>query len=656
MNKFEPFDPLEAKHIVSSDVATRSVKREILNILASYVGWFDPFAETIQNALDSIEERAESEDSSYIPSIFITIDIQNQMLFVTDNGVGLDEQKYKSFLAPDFSFKSGKTRGHKGVGATYLAYGFNFMQVCTKTPDFSAVGKLVDARKWILDESPSGNPEVRYDETGAIDDKFKEIDKGVSICLKFDKYTHPKDLGWLKVDNASAWMQILSVKTGLGAFRENKDIRVELTVFSRSGEITSDSITGINYLWPHTVVRKSASIREIESKRSELFDKGKDPYRLPSYLNDLDMVYEYWGTEDLISLAGIDPDSEEMEVCIKFSPSVYFAYTYTTKVWDKFNQNLNVRSNYKILQGGIQLAANNMPQGEVIQIPLKRYIGRQHQVHAVFHFDNCSADLGRKGFQSEIVEFSKEVSRKLIEGALQRVTSALKSNTGVAPDLLREKKVEDWKDEMMRYENENPLTLISEHFFLPLKTISITSQPTREQDVIALFNQLIAGGVIRGVRIMSTNERFTYDGLYRIIIAEPLENHIYNNEINPLGVLRENTDQLRDKPFISGPKILEYKYSLDGLIENIHDGSKNSNDIGLVVVWETGESYKGNYKITSMLDQNNISLRQYHGLTHVMTNVTTGQREMDLIVLKEMIDFLNDPISTQRDQVEKYED
>ncbi|WP_028612291.1 ATP-binding protein [Paenibacillus harenae] len=154
MNKFESFDPLHAKQAATSDVATRSLKREISNILNSYVGWYDPFAELIQNSLDSIEERALQEKNSYAPSIWITVNIKDNFLIVTDNGVGLDEQKFKSFLAPDFSFKSGKTRGHKGVGATYLAYGFNFMQVCSKAEDFTAVGKMVDARKWLGDENP----------------------------------------------------------------------------------------------------------------------------------------------------------------------------------------------------------------------------------------------------------------------------------------------------------------------------------------------------------------------------------------------------------------------------------------------------------------------------------------------------------------------
>jgi hypothetical protein len=53
----DKFDPLSAKYAGNDEVVIKSLKREIKNILSSYVGWFDSFCEMIQNALDSVEER-----------------------------------------------------------------------------------------------------------------------------------------------------------------------------------------------------------------------------------------------------------------------------------------------------------------------------------------------------------------------------------------------------------------------------------------------------------------------------------------------------------------------------------------------------------------------------------------------------------------------
>ena len=142
--------------------------------------------------------------------------------------------------------------------------------------------------------------------------------------------------------------------------------------------------------------------------------------------------------------------------------------------------------------------------------------------------------------------------------------------------------------------------------------------------------------------------------MYRIVFEKPNELHIYNRSSNPLGVLEE---YVKEHPeFTSKPKILEYKYTLDALIEDLENGDKNSNDISLVVVWDTGEDFRGNYHITSLLDEDNLSERQYHGVTHVVTNTTTGQREMDLIVIKELIEHLNNPDTSTIFQKKKYED
>jgi len=113
--------------------------------------------------------------------------------------------------------------------------------------------------------------------------------------------------------------------------------------------------------------------------------------------------------------------------------------------------------------------------------------------------------------------------------------------------------------------------------------------------------------------------------------------HIYEPKLNPIGVLEENIenfDSNNQLPFRSEPKVLEYKFSLDGLIENIETGIKNSKNINLVVVWETGEEWKKNYRIFTTLHEDCLEYRKYHGVTHIMRNLDTHEEAMDLIVLK----------------------
>jgi hypothetical protein len=46
------WDPL--KYSLSEEIVGAVTKRQIKNILKSYTGWYDPFSEMLQNALDAI--------------------------------------------------------------------------------------------------------------------------------------------------------------------------------------------------------------------------------------------------------------------------------------------------------------------------------------------------------------------------------------------------------------------------------------------------------------------------------------------------------------------------------------------------------------------------------------------------------------------------
>lgn len=241
------------------------------------MGWYDPVCELIQNSLDAVEARSSLEVSSgslasYTPKINIIIDLDENNLTVSDIGIGLDKERFEQFLAPNFSFKSGKTRGHKGVGATYVAYGFNFMRISTKVPDFQASGRIVSARKWIKNVTAGANPKVEPISTPDIDPEFHTFDRGVSINVRFDDATHPKKLNWLKTDTAEQWYKIHLIKTGLGSVSSDS-IVITTVVVKSNGTTTTHESKGTGYLWLYHSAGKSASIREVADDRKKTFAK-----------------------------------------------------------------------------------------------------------------------------------------------------------------------------------------------------------------------------------------------------------------------------------------------------------------------------------------------------------------------------------------------
>jgi hypothetical protein len=129
--------------------------------------------------------------------------------------------------------------------------------------------------------------------------------------------------------------------------------------------------------------------------------------------------------------------------------------------------------------------------------------------------------------------------------------------------------------------------------------------------------------------------------------------YVRDEETNPLGVQQDVAEALGGK--ITDPRVLEYKFSLDGLVEDFDSQDKNIKDIDLCVAWTTGAMYEERYGITSLLLPENSDQRQYHGVTHILSDLETGAKYCDLIILEELISYLNDPVFEVDRQRQKYD-
>ena len=74
----------------------------------------------------------------------------------------MSEEELKYCLRPSVSFKrQADLRGHKGVGATFLAYGFSFIKLQSRREGSALAVILRQGRQWAEDTS------------GTIDRRFK---------------------------------------------------------------------------------------------------------------------------------------------------------------------------------------------------------------------------------------------------------------------------------------------------------------------------------------------------------------------------------------------------------------------------------------------------------------------------------------------------
>ncbi|OKA18174.1 ATP-binding protein [Pseudomonas versuta] len=635
--KLESWDPLTSGQDVDAEILFAAKKREIKNILKSYVGMYDSFSELIQNAMDAVDRRAtELEEPDYTPKLWLTINLEENSFSITDNGIGFNEKEFKAFLAPNISFKNGgQTRGNKGVGATYIGYGFDYLQFGTKVPGHTFHGELLKGRDWVEDfHGIVTRPMVTSSEIA--DPAFAEISRGSTFKIKFGgNSTRPKDLSWYSATTAEQWLYLLLIKTPLGAITfasESSKIKFQLKVVNKQGAISTLSEQSCSYIYPHLKLSASVNLKDVLTIQKKLQTQGKDSSDLPMKYLKANGIYEFFSTEDLLSL--LSPNDKFDTLISQYQISAYGYFAYSTSIWDQFNDELaKLRKLYRVLKGGLQLANNQMIQGDLITIPLTSNIGHQNQCHVIVHFVDADPDLGRKGFQPELKEAAEQISVEIVK-RFQKWRRLLRTDTGAKNDITREGSLHDWVRAQEAHEIERPLSLTNKNFFAPTNEISITSEPVSEQDVIVLFNQLVAGGVIRGIKLLATSQTQQYDGVFKFIIRDPLSNHEYDKENNPLGV-----QQLQyNKEYTSPPKILEYKFNIDALIREFESEYKSEKEIHLAIAWELGSECQRNYDVVSLLDLDNLHLRDYHGITHILNSATT---KFYVIALKELIDYLN---------------
>lgn len=236
------WDPLLSGRSADSEIITAAQKREIKNILKSYVGMYDSFSELIQNAMDAVDKRANNiVEKKYTRKIWLTINLSENSFSITDNGIGFNQKEFESFWAPNISFKDdGKTRGNKGVGATYIGYGFDYIQFGTKGNGHEFVGELVGGRDWVEDyKGIKTRPVVVASDSKTPD--FEKIDRGSMFKINFGgTHTRPKDLSWYSATQPEQWLYLLLIKTPLGSIDymdgDNSEIKFDLKVIKNSGE------------------------------------------------------------------------------------------------------------------------------------------------------------------------------------------------------------------------------------------------------------------------------------------------------------------------------------------------------------------------------------------------------------------------------------
>jgi hypothetical protein len=646
------FDPLEDAHSAAPEmeaVMADATKRVVVNILKSYTGHFDVFSELIQNALDAVEKRYRNEGSGFRPRVYITLDMKNSRLSVTDNGVGMTLPEFKFCFRPNVSFKKDQNlRGQKGVGATFIAYGFSHVTLQTKVDDFQIAATLAQGRAWAedatgqvlrprLEEVSFGIPELSGERRGT----------SVEVWIGHHPAERPKLLSWWGARTPDQWYDLLRSKTPLGQVHLHTaefHPSVQITVIDPTGELLRKDYNNPEYYYPHDMplVQKVQSLNDIQVAERTI--EGSAPLvfqKMKSEFKRLQCVYEVWDHNQILSgesLLGSEFSEEERYFIERHKVAVYGCFLHSAKLWNRLSQEVGLRTGFRLLSSGVHLASDRMIQGEPLIIPLSRTQGYASNAHVIVHFTDGSPDLGRKTFQPELTDLAERLSTRAVaaflkyRAYLERDTGATDGNLG--SDLW------DWKVQQVERSKKNPLNLVIDN-----RKIPIVSEPQQEQDVVALFHEMLVGRVIRGIDILCTNSHERYDSLFYADYRNP---DMEYGDKNPLGV----SSGLIGKT--SAPSVLEYKYDLMSLIEDIEKEEKRASDIDLAVCWDVDREELGSYILKPLLIYDEGATRNYFGATHKVFVETESEVKFEVIILKHLVGFLQNPEDEKARQVARF--
>ncbi len=514
-------------------------RREAANVVTSYLRASDFLAEALQNATDAIDIRT-ADDESAPRRILISFDRAQRRFSVTDTGIGMSRSDLEIVLTPNVTLKagrmarstSGRSRGHKGVGLSFLALGSNYLQIQTCDGDHRYDVVVTNGNRWLESEDESFPKPVARGSRNHADryldsDRYTVVTVGDINSADFDLDLFDLELGPLE------WL--LRTKTAVGntapLWREpfnaplppGEDIDVGLLYTDDHGTALDERKVPYRYATPEeyvdaAVVVDYTDLAEFDAAEvEERLKGGAFRYRLEHTSASGRPLSLY-----LFSMA-----AAEVEVYADLARADKKANTYAPEEWQ-----------------GFWVATRDMPV-DISFSPLHVQPRTwERRIFALLQDDGLTLDLGRKSLVGRTVRMYRDVVKAAWRDVSRYVGQVhASSQVSKADDAILRARVAEAK----RLDN-----IVADVPYL--------KEPTRWVGVLALFHELLGkGGVLPKLRTLQHGV-FTDDRDALVYVGDP-------NGAAPLHVLYGHT-------------LTDIFASLTRL-----DGAEKP---GLAVVWDLG--------------------------------------------------------------------
>lgn len=657
--ELDEFDPLTYQE---GERAEASTKRRLEHIIEDYNDSIDILAEPVQNAMDAIvraeksglygddedvsssDEDEDESDNDASAEVTIEIDTDEGVIAVRDNGRGFPLEELQEFIAPEATNKrdlydSGTVRGHKGVGLTFLAYGFNHFEVESKTPGEDPYRVVLEGgRQWVESESvdsddrPKAEPELL--DSGALE-------RGTRVKIKTDDSTRPSNLSHV-FNTAEMMKTILETQTAAGVVPPHDDSHppVDITLNYISDGDQEEVDISDRYRYPHERLNEDLEDGQAPLRTVEVSTDDSDDEVPPEERNANHGVYSFFEADDIASRIDDDhtgeylTEPEEIRDYIReHELQVYVLYTYSTEYRDELKDRWGIVGNWTFHSPGIRIASDGMISLWHENANLTYSGGRGERLWFIYHFaSDVAPDSGRNDFPNETKDVIHGTKQFLHKDVVKSGDQYLRAAPPRSPR----------DSELQKTPMERAMALedISVDTIEGLGSLPHRKEPNEEQDVVGIFNQLLGLGLLDCYKPSYFTGIGDFDGFVRY---------------NPDDVPQELHEVFPGSSSITGQQTaitLEFKRNGVDIIEHIVNNTKEWQDMDLLVCWELEEgsdeeddesdetsevSRELSGKTVTFRAPTSSEDRLYAGVTHIGTMSSAGEVPLRTIVLKDLI-------------------
>ena len=604
--------------LFTHDYRKWSTKKHARNLIQV---WFEILAEKLGQGVDVVSSAFDSVGRTYTGVISIERVMNSRKIIVKDNGTGMSFNKLRDSLKRGVTFKGSASEiGELGNGLTYMVAACdNFkMHVCDGSEE--SVVQIVGMHEWIQDaDGAKGFPEPMSDphRIGPSSDCFTEASMESMRRIESD-YPDIFD----STVNTNRLIHLLRTKTAVGqiydlvcypvfdGFRSN-GINVVLT----------DDFSGM---------RSTTQIPFSFGGPADVMGQTSAPTQKPLALLSLKSAKSMIKRKQDIGGHALQGRG------IYISPTgrtLYHASFAINRQWYKeaslaaglCNNPSGTTKNLGTydVTSGIELAVKGMPTAVRISPPVTGFQGYWGNFHVIILDNMLHFDEGRKTPVGGRTRLYQDCAEKVLFGEI--TTGVLKRaiKDAVIPLNLTQMSNERQSFIQGRVSGRSPLGRTD---------VKIRNIPRYEQDVVALFHELIGCGILPFYCSLDCSSKSTYDAIFEYTIPK-----------SKIGTIVQQVEGSRGN--LNDTVIVEYKLNGEDLIEDIASDVKFYYMIDLLVCWDIDSGVCK--KLSADLQVKPLTHVRYWGTTHelhlsssVFLSVGSG-RSLDVISIKELLKLID---------------